>query len=201
MAYLTAAELKTYLGISSSSEDSLLTALIAQAQAYIEAQTGRVFEAGADTTRRFDAVSDVIGDEDGRRLTLWLHGYDLCAVTSVTNGDGTTVSSSQYVTEPRGETPYWGLRLKANASVAWTYSETPEDAIVIVGRWAYSTSAPADVVMAARDLAVWLYRRRGQEGASLDAPQVSPSGMMLFPAKVPDTVKMVVEKYQKKVLA
>lgn len=201
MAYLTAADLKTYLGISSSSEDSLLTALIAQAQAHLEAQTGRVFEASADTTKRFDAVEDVLHDEDGRRLTLWLRGYDLCAITSVTNGDGTTVASSSYVTEPRNETPYWGLRLKANASVAWTYSDTPEDAISISGRWAYSVTPPADVVMATRDLAVWLYRRRGQEGASLDAPQVSPSGVMLFPARAPETVKMVIEKYQRKVLA
>ena len=199
MSYLTASDLKTYLGISSSSEDGLLTALIAQAQAYLEAQTGRVFEASADATRRFDAVADVLEDEAGRRLTLWL-GEDLCAVTSVTNGDGTTVTSSQYVTEPRGETPYWGLRLKSNASVAWTYSDTPEDAISITGRWAFSTSAPADVVMACRDLAAWLYRRRGQEGASLDAPQVSPSGVMLFPAKLPETVKMTIQKYQRRVL-
>lgn len=118
----------------------------------------------------------------------------------MTNGDGTTVASSSYVTEPRNETPYQALRLKQSASVAWTYDDTPEDAISITGRWAYSTSAPTDVVMATRDLAVWLYRRRGQEGASLDAPQVSPSGMMLFPAKLPETVKMVVAKYQKRVL-
>lgn len=200
MAYLTAADLKTYLGISSSSEDSLLTTLIAQAQKYIEEQVERVFEASGDTTRYFDYDRCVLEDEQGRRLRLYLDGYDLCAITSVTNGDGTTVASSSYVTEPRNETPYQALRLKQSASVAWTYDDTPEDAISITGRWAYSTSAPTDVVMATRDLAVWLYRRRGQEGASLDAPQVSPSGMMLFPAKLPETVKMVVAKYQKRVL-
>lgn len=201
VSYLTAADLKAHLGIVSSTDDAELSRLIGDAQKYIETQTLKVFEASADTTRYFDVDRHVLEDEDGRRVRLWLDGYDLCQITSVTNGDGTTVASSQYVTEPRNETPYQALRLKQNASVAWTYSDTPEDAIAIVGRWAYSTSAPADVVMATRDLAVWLYRRRGQEGASLDAPQVSPSGMMLFPAKVPDTVKMVIEKYQRKVLA
>lgn len=201
MAYIAKVDVKTYLGIGGSGDDDLIDALIAQAQKYIEEQTGRVFEASADTTRAFDYDRHVLEDEDGRRRTLYLAGYDLATITSVVNGDGTTVAASQYVTEPRRETPYWALTLKQSASVAWTYNDTPEGAILVTGKWAYATAAPDDVKLATRDLTVWLYRRRGQEGASLDAPQMSPSGVMLFPPKMPETVKMTICRYQIKGVA
>ena len=194
--YASLADLKTYLGVGTTTDDALLSQCLSRAQGFIEAQTGRVFEASADTTKTFDATACVLADEEGRQLTLYLDGLDLCAITSVTNGDGTTVASSQYVTEPRTTTPYWALRLKANASVAWTYSDTPEGAISIVGRWAYSTSAPADVAQATVALAAYFYRQRGAEATGME-PVMSGSGVVMMPPRLPDVVKTVVQKYQR----
>lgn len=193
--WVTNTELKTYLGISGSGDDSLLTTLIAQAQAFLEQVTGRKFEASANTTRTFDAVRDVAEDEDGT-ATLLILDHDLCGINSITNGDGAVVSASDYVTEPRNDTPYWAIRLKSSSTVGWTHSNGPENAISISGKWAYSTTAPADVQMACRDMAAYLYRRRGIEGTALDTVTVSPSGVTMFPGGLPESVKAVINKYQ-----
>lgn len=194
MSYAILADLKTYLGVGTTADDALLSQCLTRAQGFLEAQTTRVFEASADATRYLDAVADVAEDEQGRGSLLILPA-DLCAITSVTNGDGTTVASSQYVTEPRGSTPYWALRLKANATVGWTYSDTPENAISIVGRWAYSTTPPADVAQATVALAAYFYRQRGAEATGME-PVVSASGVVMVPPRLPDVVKTVITKYQ-----
>lgn len=195
MAYATLAELKTYLGVGTTADDTLLSACLTRAQAYIEGQTGRVFEASGDSTKTLDADADVAADEQGRKSLLILPG-DLCAITSVTNGDGAAVSNTEYVTEPRGSTPYWALRLKRSASVAWTWTTTPEGAISIVGRWAYSTSAPADVAQATLALATYFYRQRGAEATGME-PVMSASGVVMMPPRIPDVVKTVIAKYQR----
>ena len=64
MALTTTAKVKTYLGISSSGDDTLIGDLIANAQSIIESHTGRVFDVSGDTTKKFDAKLDV----DGRML-------------------------------------------------------------------------------------------------------------------------------------
>jgi hypothetical protein len=196
VAWATASELKTYLGISGSGDDSLLTTLLAQAQAFLEQVIGRKFEASTNTTRTFDAVRDVVDDQGWGWGALLVLDHDLCSINSVTNGDSTVVSSSDYVTEPRNDTPYWGIRLKRSATAAWTYSDTPENAISISGKWAYSATCPDDVKRAVLDLAAYHYRRRGVEGTALDRPTVSPSGVTMFPGGLPESVKAVIGKYQ-----
>ena len=58
MAYVTLEALKRYLKIPSNvtTDDTLLTELIADATNIINAYTDRVFEVPADTVRKFDAV-------------------------------------------------------------------------------------------------------------------------------------------------
>lgn len=198
MTYITATDIKSFLAIDSNTDNALLESLAGRAQRYIELWTGRVFEASADSVKTFDAVADVYPDETGAlTLLLWGKRYDLCAITSVVNGDGTTVASSQYVTEPRHETPYQGLRLKRNATASWTYTDAPENAIAITGKWTYSASAPADVIQATLDLAVYIYRRRGVEGAGLDRVVISPSGVTMAPPGLPETVKGAVKAYRR----
>ncbi len=198
MAYLSVADFKSYKGITSSADDGLIGQFITRAQAYIENVTDRVFEASADTSRTFDAWRDTSRYAEGfygwRLLRL---DRDLCQITSIVNGDGTTVSPSEYVTEPRNTTPWYALRLKLNSTSVWDWSTTPENAISVTGRWAYSLTAPADIVQATAELASYFYARRGAEAQQYDQPQVSPSGITIFPAGMPQFLKDVVAKYQK----
>lgn len=176
-----------------SGDDAILASLITSAIAYIEGPegAGRRFQTSADTTRRFDAIRDV--DTNHRRL--WLD-EDLCQITSITNGDGQLVSASDYVTDPRNEAPYYAITLKLGASTVWTYDDSPEDAIAIVGRWGYALTPPADIAQACLDLVVYEYRRRSQSGSD-DRPITTASGMVITPSSVPRMVRTVVEHYRR----
>jgi len=180
--YCTLAEVKNHLDISSDTDDYLLWVAVCQAQAFIDAQTGRTFEAASDTAKTFDAVRDV----DGRLLYV----DDLASITSVTNGDGTTVTSGQYTTEPRRVTPYYAIRLLSSSGVSWTYTTDPEGAISITGKWAYSVSVPADIVQACKRLAAWLYRQRENRTGDEDRAIIAGSATIL-PSQVPSDVMQI----------
>ena len=153
MSYTTLSQLKAYAGIVSSDDDALLTDLIARAQEMIDAAAGRTFECAADGERRLDAEAGVEGS------ILWLD-RDLCQITRVVNGDGVEVLAGEYVTEPRGDTPYYALRLLASSGKEWTYATDAENAIAITGRWAYSLTAPKRIEQLCIEAATALYRLR-----------------------------------------
>lgn len=184
MAYLTRAEAKVYLGATATGDDALLDALLLAAQAFIEGPMGaqRVFEASGDTTRYFDAVRDVCG----RTLTL---DRDLAAITSVVNGDGATIASSEYVTEPRNSAPYYALTLKAGGNAVWQWTTSPENAIAITGKWAYSTTAPEKVKQWMREIVAYLYRRRDSSGDA-DRPLLTGDGVTILPGMLPRKVTL-----------
>lgn len=187
--YATVAQLKTYLGLSGSGEDSLLGDLLDRATTAIEQYTRRVFEAASDTTRYFDAVDDV---EDRR---LWFD-REICQITTVTNGDSTTVSSDDYVTEPRNDAPYYALTLKSGSTVTWTYSDDAENAISVTGRWAYSTEPPADIVHATVRLAGFFYK---QKDAQVFETTAQPDmGMITVPQSIPRDVRAILFPYRRR---
>lgn len=186
MAYTTLAEVKLYAGITTTNDDVLLEQCITRAQRAIDTYCKRTFEALSDTTRYFDAVADV----NGRLLYL---DHDLTSVTSITNGDGTTVGASNYVLVPANYWPAFAIQLKSSSNVTWTYNDTPENAIAVVGRWAYALTAPADVVQACVRLAAWFYR---QKDNSADIDQLTTvGGAVLVPPGVPKDVQALLKGY------
>lgn len=67
---------------------------------------------------------------------LWLKG-DLLSLTSLTNGDGTVVSSSDYLLEDYNVTPYYALKLRANVDTTWEWDTDSgmEKVIEVAGTW------------------------------------------------------------------
>lgn len=196
MAYATVDELRRYIQSGGAAlpttDDDLLIMFLEDAQQIIDDYTGRTFEASAATTRTFDALADLrtldtlgpytVGGVD---RTLWLGGGELAeAPTSVVNGDGTTVSASEYVTEPRNEAPYYALTLKSGSNVVWTYSDSPEGAISVTGYWGYSRSADSLIRGATLALAAWIYRQRSTS-ADTDRPILTGDGVTILPAALP----------------
>lgn len=204
MAYITVTEFKDYKKIEFDNDDALISTFIDRAQAFIEDRyygTGRKFEASADTTRYFDAVADV-GDGDSRyndgefRIisgrgkkdrTLFLD-EDLCQITSITNGDGVLVASTEYVTEPRNLTPFRRITLKSGSDVRWTWETSHENAIAIVGRWAYSITPGNDVKEIMCRLVNTLYERRNNVDGNTDRPLMTEAGFILMPAELPKDI-------------
>lgn len=193
MAYTTVSALKTYLGVVGNTDDALLTALIARAQAIVDAYCGRTFEAAQDSTRKLDAKLSVSPD----KRTLYVE-RDLCAITSITNGDGVSVGAAEYVTEPRWETPFYGVTLKRESDIRWTWDDTPEDAITVVGRWAYSATAPADIVQATERLAAYLYRQKDNM-SDLDRAVAVSGNMTVLPQSLPRDVQLILAPYRRAV--
>ena len=194
MAYATLLQLRAVLASSgndlATTDDALLSMYLEDAQQVIDDYCNRTFEAASPATRTFDAVQDVmaINDEGGTGRTLWLRGYDLAeAPSAVVNGDGLTVSASEYVLEPRNTTPIHALTLKSGSSVAWTYTTSPENAIAVTGYWAYSRQADALIRGATLALAAWMYRQRNSSGDT-DRPLLTGDGVTILPSALPKNV-------------
>ena len=190
MAYCGVDELKEYLGVTGTADDAMLLTLLAAAQRTIDSYCARTFEATADTVRTFDSQRDV----DGYTLTV---DSDLCAITSIVNGDGTTISNSHYVTEPRNETPYYAIRLKTSAGKVWTstVSGDSENAITVTGKWAYSTSAPSDIAHVCKRLAAYIYRQKDNAG-DLDRAVIAGNSTIL-PAQIPSDIRLMLAPYRR----
>lgn len=132
MSYCLLADLKQYLNIdaSNTSDDTLLQRILDAATSRIDSRTQRTFQAASDTTRYFDPTRDTL------RGLLWLDA-DLSNVTSIINGDGVTLTASDWYHDPRNETPWFAIGLTYSSVAYWTYTTNPQNAISITGRWAY----------------------------------------------------------------
>ena len=191
MAYTVLLDVKDYIGIDgSTADDALLTELIRRATSAIDALCLRTFEASANTTRYFDALQHVTG----RRLIL---DRDLCSITSITNGDGTTVTSSQYVTYPRNETPIYAIQLRSSAGINWTYDDDAEDAIAISGKWAYSLTAPDSIAHACIRLTAFFYRSK--DAQVFDQTAFSELGAIRMNRKLPSDIMEMLMPFRRAV--
>lgn len=186
MAYATVAEVKEYLGISSATDDNLISSLIERAEGIIENYTGRVFE--AETATKYFDTDDI----EGRWLYLW--GYDLLSVTKITNGDGTEVTSAQYRLEPRNETPKYAVRL--HEDYTWEFDDS-DDEISIAGTWGYSTVPPLNIEHACIRLTAFLYRQK-DTSADIDRPFVTGDGVTIMPSSLPADVKSILDNYKRR---
>lgn len=184
MAYAELSELRAYLGVESNDDDALLQGFLASAQALIDKQAGRTFEATADESRTFDEW-DVAGD-------LLILGADLCSVTSVVEYGSALVRNDDYYTRPRvdSDAPFYALRRADN--MAWD----GDGEVVVTGRWAYSVTAPDDIRHATVRLAAYLYRQKDNAAGDLDRTVVV-GGTTILPAVFPHDVERMLRPYKR----
>lgn len=188
MAYVDIDEFKTYIGLDITDDDALITLLMARAKSLIDGYTRTVFDVSADSTRYFTYGQSTCG----RTLTFdtWLAS----APTTVTNGDTTTVASTQYVLEPTNSTPYYAIKLTSASSIAWTYEDAVEQAISITGKWGWSATPPDEIVHAATRLTAYMYRQKDQ--AVMDQTAFTELGPLKISARIPTDVRDVLDRYK-----
>lgn len=196
MSYVTLSDVKTYSGISLSTDDSLITSLIDRAQKAIETKTHRIFEASVDTTKYFSV------DNTGWR-TLYFD-EDICAITTIkTNADngsgGIIIPSTDYVTEPRNRTPYYAIKILSSSSYDWEYTDDPENGISITGKWAYSLTPPDDIKHACIRLVNYYYHQK--DAAVFDTTAIPDAGVIQIPQGIPADVEILLSPYVKPVYA
>lgn len=187
MTYASLSQVKNYLGITVTSDDGLLTEIIARAEGIIDARTGRHFEAETDT-KYFGA--DAL---DGALLYLW--GYDLLTVTELTDGSGAVVDPINYRLEPRNSTHSYVIRLLNGM----TWNLTDGDAeVTVTGTWGYSQTAPEDVVHACVRLSAFIYRQK-DTSADVDRPLITGDGVTIMPSGVPKDVMSILDGYRRRI--
>lgn len=191
MAITTLATLKTYLGVSTTTDDTILTSSLTRAESFLKRKTLRIFDAStsATTTRYF--LRDAL-DPDNRRI---LHlDEDLISVSTLVNGDGTTIAASGYWLEPFNKTPYNALRLLENTS-GWTWDT--DERVAITGVWGYSTSSTVtdDTVQAALLMAAYYYRLRDAQVFPITA--APDAGQLAIPPGTPRFVADFIRDHRK----
>ena len=122
---------------------------------------------------------------------------DLLSITTLTNGDGTEISSSEYFFEPRNGRYYFKIVLKQSSSVAWEDDSdgNSERVISVAGTWGRAASAPADIVEACKLLAHAAYQKRS--GQSVEGiAHVTAAGVVISPKEIPETAMMIIERHR-----
>lgn len=190
MAYIATSDVREYSGFpaTDTTDCDLISNLITRATGIIELYTDRVFEMSSDV-RYYDAIEDV----DGQYLYL---DRDLAEITAIVNGNGVTVATTEYVTEPRNDTPFYAIRLLDSSSDDWTYTTDSQNAISVDGKWGYSTTVPAEIQHACVRLVMWMYKQRNTDEAA-DRPVVFDTGITIMPPRLPADVVEVLNRYKR----
>ena len=193
--YASLAEVKLYRGIptTTTTDDVLLTALITRACSQIDNYCHRVFVAPTTaSTHYFDAIRDISDDQ----RTLYLDA-DLATIVTITNNNetSTAVPTTHYVPEPRNVTPYYAIRLNWRADELWSWSETPEDAITVNGRWGYAATVPDDIKHATIRLANYLYSQK--DASTFDITALPEQGVITVPQGMPRDVQVILDPYRR----
>lgn len=183
MAYTDLTTLKAYAGVTNTTDDTLLTAILSRAIAAFDSHFDHRFE--ATTATRYYGSDAVVGS------VLWLDA-PLLTVTTLTNGDtdATGISSSDYWLKPRNRSPYWYIELKAAGTVTgWDIATDKE--ISVAGTWGYTATAPGEVVQAVLRLATYIYRQKDSQ--VFETTAVPELGVITIPSGIPQDVKNVID--------
>lgn len=138
--YCTLTQAKNFKRITSTdaTDDSVIEEMIEEASRLIDAICNRWFYAYTQT-RYFDVPR-------GRELCL---DSDLLAITTLTNGDSTTIASTEYNLQPKNSPPYYAVVLKPGSTTVWQPSTSGgynEKVISIAGSWGFVDRTAADPV-------------------------------------------------------
>jgi len=150
-AYALKASVKARLGISVTTHDDILDALIDIASRAIDADTDRVFYT-EDDTRYFDGngKSELLLPYDLLTVTTLLE-YDSDGVLSVTWTSGV---ANYYVLEPYNESPKWKIR----AVQGYQFTAGVKN-FAITGRWGYAVGVPEMIEHACINRTITMFNR------------------------------------------
>lgn len=203
MAYITLAQLKLAMQIDTTADDAVLTRYPDAVTAAINSFCHRHFEpeGGAGGAANHPHTFTPLDIYDNGDLidsaTLWLK-HDLAELTSITNGDGTTIPLTDVVTLPMNRVPIQAIRIKSASMHTWTYSGSPEGSVIVTGKWCYSTAVPDDIVEAALEWAKHMYDLRLQAINTQSDAIVSADGVIFASPKMPGHVRQLLYPYVKR---
>jgi uncharacterized phiE125 gp8 family phage protein len=177
MALAQLTDLKTYIGVTGSADDSLLSRLLESESTFFEAQCGRTF-----VTASYTEVRSGHG-----RTTMVPREDPIVSVTSVAVDGQTIPSASSYDAE--GWRVFEGaIHLNGHAFTRGTGNVT----LVYVAGF---DPVPADVQQAVIELAALKYRDRRHIGKG--AESMGGMSVTYLPSLVPASVQAVIDAYRR----
>lgn len=195
MAYTEVALVKEYLEISSNELNSLIERCVDATTEVITSYCRQRFEAHgnqATTTRYFHAINDVCENQ-----TVLMLDEPLSSISSIVNGDGTTITAQQYKTQPYTDKPWHCIVLIDGTT--WTYTSTPWGAISVTGHWTYSQNTPEEIQLAATELAAFYFQKR-QSNMDSDRAIVSEDGTLLLPDGIPKHIIAKLQPFRRRMI-
>ena len=177
-AYCTANDIALALNIAGAQDDGWLTTLADSASAWIDAHCAVPsggFAVTVDSTRSFDICAL---DDGALRLDA-----PLVSLTSLTNGDGTAISTATVRLYPLNSGHCWTIQM-LSTGVGWQWVQ--DGLYTVTGKWGWSTTPPTPVKEAAVMLAAWLYKR--YQAGLQDAANNVEIGQMMYSERMPKQV-------------
>ncbi len=198
-AYATVAEFKAQPDITSdkAGDDVFIEDLLTRSSREFDGDTGHWFYAYTQT-RRYDLPR-------GRELKL---NTPLLTVTSLTNGDGTVLTTAEYDLWPYNGPHRTSVRLKVSGGAIWLPSAAGdcEGVIEVTGTWGYVNRSATDPESAAviynsksavLALALALYRKRYGQAASGGVATVTGAGVVITPRDKSPEYWALVQNYRR----
>ena len=196
--YCTLAQFKTLPEIDSTNatDDTFVEETITRISREIDRECGKWFYART-LTRTYDIPPD-------RQLDL---DVPLLTVTTLTNGDATTIAATDYTLFDPNTSPYYAIRLKQSSSVIWLPDSDGniQNVLSVAGTWGYVSRSATDdrsvqLIRNTETLClIWSlaeYKRRygfGVEGKST----VTAAGVVITPTALPDSARMILESLKR----
>lgn len=119
-----------------SLDDELLKTFISESSTEFASALMRTPHPYVDTHFYDAPYSDGQRDNFGVFRELEVNA-DLLAITTLMNGDTTTIAPTGYVLEDANEYPKWQIRMKWDNQFAFTFNDNPQQAISVLGVWGY----------------------------------------------------------------
>lgn len=146
MAYPTVANYKTYGGIVGASEDAAILQILDGTIKTVEKYCNRTFVTNAVTRNISDRQPWVTL---GRRMLSFFE--DVASITSITNGDGTLLTTADYDLIPISGPPYHQALLRSSSGIRWQVG-SDGTRIAVVANFANSATCPDDIFLVILEL-------------------------------------------------
>lgn len=160
--YATLALVKNRIGITDTTDDSIIEVITGEANDWLEGRIGFPVGPTASEARTFDGSA-----VRGGILPVYPYGVRTVSVVKTTDGtDGTqtTQTLADVLVRPHAHerTPGWpAFELWVKDSADWSWPTTGYDVIEITATWGWAI-VPPELVSIATRIAVAAYRNRGQ---------------------------------------
>jgi hypothetical protein len=118
---------------TNANDDAYIDALCEAVSRFADNYTGRHFFPNIQAR-----LYNIPSFQDFERDTIYLDD-DLLAITTLLNGDGTTIAGSEYILKSANITPYWAVKLRDTSSVSWQPSTagSGEQVLSVAGTWGF----------------------------------------------------------------